>query len=211
MQFVLKSLVVFCLLIGNGCADKKKEKPPAKPLPEMCMGKPDAPIVVIDYSSLTCHHCAQFHTNILPDIEKKFIEPGLVRIIFRDYPGDQVSLKAHQVAWCKGELKYLDFIKLLYANQEKWLQAPDPEAALKSIALQHGITPEQFEACIKNQELMDQILQVRLEGKKKYKITATPTMIINAKIYPEALSLEKFEEAIEPLLPEEKEEKKKKS
>src|ERR1700722_11236852 len=152
----------------------KKEKSISKSLPEMSMGDSKAPVTIIDYSSLTCAHCAKFHTNVLPKIEKDYIKPGYVRMIFRDYPGDQVSIKAHQVAWWRGEIKYLDFLKLLYETQEKWLSATDPVAALKSIALQHGITPKQFDTCLKNQELLDQIIQVRLEGQKKYNIKATP-------------------------------------
>jgi len=177
-----------------------KVKLMSKPLPEMGMGNPKAPITIINYSSLTCGHCAQFHTDVLPKIEEKYIKPGLVRIIFRDYPGDQVSINAHRLAWCKGEIKYLDFVKLLYSTQEKWLSASDPLASLKSIALQNGISAKQFEACLKDQELLDKIIQLRLEGQKKYNITATPTIIINAKIYPRALSFDEFEDIIKPLL-----------
>lgn len=177
-----------------------KAKLISKPLPEMGMGNPKAPVTIINYSSLTCGHCAQFHTAVLPKIEEKYIKPGLVRIIFRDYPGDQISINAHRLAWCKGEMKYLDFVKLLYSTQEKWLSASDPIAALKSIALQNGITAKQFEASLKDQELLDKIIRLRLEGQKKYNITATPTIIINAKIYPRALSFDEFEDIIKPLL-----------
>lgn len=171
-----------------------------KALPEISMGSKDAPVVMINYSSLSCGHCAHFHTDILPQIEEKYIKPGYLRIVFRDYPGDQVSLRAHQLAWCKGEIKYLDFMKILYSNQEKWLLADDPVVALKAIALQNGIPPKQFETCLKNQELLDQIIALRLEGQKKYNITATPTIIINAKIYQKALTLEEIADIMKPLL-----------
>lgn len=220
MQFILRGLILLSIIIAKGHADEakpvakplsaitkenskisvKEAKLPVKPLAEMSMGRTNAPVVMLNYSSLTCGHCAQFHTIVLPQIEEKYIKPGYVRIIFRDYPGDQISLKAHQLAWCKGEIKYLDFVKLLYTTQEKWLLASDPVAALKSIALQNGITAKQFEACLKNQELMDKIIQVRLEGQKKYNITATPTLVINAKIYPHALNFEEFEKIVRPLL-----------
>ena len=185
---------------GTSKVSTDKAKPPLKPLSEMSMGSSSAPVVMLNYSSLTCSHCAHFHTVVLPKIEEKYIKPGYVRIVFRDYPGDQLSLKAHQLAWCKGEIKYLDFVKLLYTTQEKWLSAADPVAALKLIALQNGITAKQFDACLKNQELMDKIIQVRLEGQKKYNIKATPTIVINAKIYPRALTFEEFEKIVRPLL-----------
>lgn len=176
------------------------KKSVTKPLPEVSLGKKEAPVVMINYSSLSCGHCAHFHTDTLPEIMKKYIEPGHLRIVFRDYPGDQVSLKAHQLAWCKGEMKYLDLLKILYAAQDKWLFADDPVAALKVLALQNGITPQQFEACLKNQELLDQIIALRLEGQKKYNIKATPTIVINAKIYQQALTPEEFDKIMKPLL-----------
>ncbi|MBY0292909.1 MAG: DsbA family protein [Alphaproteobacteria bacterium] len=198
MKFILKCLFLFFVMMGNGQGDKAVAAP--KSLPEMCLGRSTAPVVVINYSSLTCTHCAQFHVAVLPQIQKNYIDPGYVRIIFRDYPGDQISLQAHQLAWCRGEIKYLDFVRLLYSTQEKWLTAPDPVAALKAIALQNGITTQQFEACVKDQELLEKIVNVRLEGQKKYNITATPTIIINSKIYPRTLTFQEFEEIVRPLL-----------
>lgn len=179
---------------------KVAKKAPSKPLPEISVGNKNAPVVMINYSSLTCGHCARFYTDTLPEIKEKYIDPGYLRIIFRDYPGDQVSLKAHQVAWCKGEMKYLDLMKILYAAQDKWISADDPVAALKAVALQNGITPQQFDACLKNQELLDQIIAQRLEGRSKYNIKATPTIIINAKIYQEALNPDELDNIMKPLL-----------
>lgn len=187
----------------------EKKKGVDKPLPEISVGSKDAPVIMINYSSLSCGHCAHFNADILPQVQEKYIKPGYLRIIFRDYPGDQVSLRAHQLAWCKGEIKYLDFMKILYANQEKWLLADDPVVALKALALKNGIEPEQFEACLKNQELLDQIIALRLDGQKKYNITATPTIIINAKIYQKALSLQELDDIMKPLITSVKEKGKK--
>jgi len=206
MHFIIRTVIFLSLMITIGQADK--EKVTSKPLPEISIGKSTAPVLIIDYSSLTCHHCAHFYLDVLPEIQKKYIDPGYVRIVFRDFPGDKVSLQAHQLAWCKGEIKYLDFVKLLYSSQEKWLSASDPIAALKSIVTQHGISAEQFETAIKNQELLDKIIEARLEGQKKYKIDATPTLIVNAKIHKKALSMQEIDDILKPILEKEKETKK---
>jgi len=205
MNLFIRILIFLTLIAVDVRADGKKaeeKKPAPKPLPEVCMGEPKAPVLIIDYSSLTCSHCAGFYLNVIPKIEEKYIKPGTVRIVFRDFPGDQVSLKAHQLAWSKGEIKYLDFMKLLYSTQEKWLSAKDPVAELKKIVMKKGISAEEFEACLKNQEVMDKIIQCRLEGQKKYKIKATPTLIINGKIYQRALTFDELEDILSP--PDEK-------
>jgi protein-disulfide isomerase len=199
MRCVVTSLILSILFWGEAYADKTKAAP-KNPLPEISMGSTKAPVVVINYSSFTCTHCANFHTDVLPEIDKEYIKPGKVRIIFRDYPGDQLSVQAHQLAWCRGELKYLNFSKAFYSSQDKWLTEKDPIKALKKLSLKNGLTEEQIEACLKNQELLDKILQVRIDGQKKYKITATPTIIINAKIYPRTLTFKEFQEAVDPLL-----------
>jgi len=113
MRYIVTSLILSILFLGEGYADKAKK--PLKPLPEISMGSAKAPVTVINYSSLTCGHCANFHTVVLPEIDKSYIKPGKVRIIFRDYPGDQLSVKAHRVAWSKGEIKYLTFSKAFYS------------------------------------------------------------------------------------------------
>lgn len=196
------------MIVTGVCAKEEKEKKKSTPLPEISFGEVGAPVLIIDYSSLTCHHCADFYLNVLPKIKAKYINPGYVRLIFRDFPGDQVSLVAHQIAWCKGEMKYLDFVKLIYSTQEQWLSAKDPIAALKSIVVKHGISAEQFEKALKNQDLLDKIIQARLEGQKKYKVTAIPTIVINARTYQRALTMEEIDDILKPLLKHAKKDKK---
>jgi len=194
-----------CLIFGVGPGLAEKDKKVTTSLPEISMGKPDAPVLIIEYSSLTCTHCAEFHKTVMPIIKKKYIQPGYVRLVLRDFPGDRIALTAHQTAWCKGKEKYLGFVKLFYDTQDKWLLAKDPVKALQDVALENGITKQQFEDCVKSSALMDKIIQSRLKGQKKYKITATPTLVIDAtskepKVFQEALTLKEIEDVLQPLL-----------
>lgn len=210
MHRILKCLFVLSLLVTSGHAEKetKKKEVKAVALPVMAMGSKKAPVIVINYSSLTCTHCAEFHKDTLPKIEEKYIKPGLVRMVFRDYPGDQLSLMAHQLAWCKGQMKYFSLMDVIFSTQEEWLTAPDPKVALKAILVKHGISGDQFDACLKNQGLLDDIINERLQGQTKYKIEATPTLIVNGKIYPEALPFDQFAKAVDPFLGKDKEKNK---
>ena len=169
-------------------------------LPEISIGVDSAPITMIQYSAFSCSHCADFHNEVIPQIEENYVKPGLVKIIFRDYPVDNPSLRAAQVAWCGGPLRYLDMVKLLFSSQHRWLFAEDPLSELKEIAISKGIDEEQFEACIHDGSLMDKIIQIRKDGHENYQITATPTLVINGKIIPYAMTFEQFEEAVKPFL-----------
>ncbi len=199
--FVRNFIMCLCVVLTPAYAGKDKgPKKPVKPLPEMCLGSKDAPVTVIEYSSLTCSHCAEFANDVFPKIEKNYIDRGKIRFVFRDFPGDKVSLIAHQYAWSRGGMKYFDLIKLFYSTQEQWLEAQDPVKALKAIAMKGGITLEQCEACLKNTELLDKILQLRIDAQKKYNIKATPTFVINTKIYDHALTYKEFQGIVDPLL-----------
>lgn len=218
MRFMLKALILLCLVISKGSAEAPspsvksttettknsatEPKPAVTLLPEISLGDKKAPVVVIDYSSLTCTHCADFFLTVLPQIKTKYIDPGKVRIVFRGFPGDALSLQAEQLAWCRGTMKYMAIVKMLYENQEKWLTAANPELELKSLIAQNGISTQQIDSCLKDQELTDQILQIRQDA-QEYNIKATPTFVFNGiTIHSGFLSLEEFASFIAPFLPE---------
>ena len=87
---------------------------------EVSLGKPTAPLTIIMYYSLTCPHCHDFHKHQLPKIEKDFIDKGLVRFIFRDFPTDSFAIKAAKIAWCHGTKQYLSFAQKLLETQNRW-------------------------------------------------------------------------------------------
>lgn len=192
---ILQALIV-CFLLQNVTLQAEKQLPP---LPEYTLGKENAPILMIEYSSLSCSHCADFHTTVLPQIQKKYVETGQVKIEFRDFPSDRPSLQAHLLAYCAGD-KYHELINYLFQNQDTWLLAKNPTAALKKIAIKKGINAKQFDSCMQNNTLIHQLISLRQQGENIYKIKATPTLIINGKIYPHALKFNELEKILEPLL-----------
>jgi len=171
-----------------------------KPLPEITLGKESAPVTMIEYTSMTCPHCADFHLNVLPEIQKKYVDKGEVKIIHRDYPGDGLSLKATQLAFCGGPQLHQKMVTTFFQTQDRWMSAKDPEAELKKIACENGLTKQQATSCLQNTELMDQIIHTRQEGQKKYNIAFTPTLIINGKVIPQGLTFEEFQGKVDPLL-----------
>jgi protein-disulfide isomerase len=167
---------------------------------DFVLGMDTAPITVIEYASLTCPHCAQFHQNALPTIKKDFIETGKIRYVYRDFPLDQLALSGSMIALCSGRDRYFAFIDTLFAQQSNWARDPKPFAALSRIARLGGLTQAKFDACIKDKGVADAILKKRLDGDKIFGINSTPTIIINGKRFSGGLSIEQFQAVIAPLL-----------
>ena len=95
-------------------------------LPDNVLGKPDAPFTIVEYSSMTCPHCAAFHKDVLPKLKEKYIDTGKAKYIVREFPLDNVAAAAFMLGRCVDQAKYFDFIDLLYANQEEWAFKQNP-------------------------------------------------------------------------------------
>ena len=174
-------------------------------LAERVLGAADAPVTIIEYSSLTCPHCARFHTDTLPRLKREYIDTGKVKIIYRDFPFDGIGLRASMLARCVPEERYFDFLEVLYKNQQRWSRARDPLAVLTTFGTLVGMNADDVQACLDNEELQNSILTRQLEGQERYNIRSTPTFIMNndADRVLGAEDFSVFQRKIENLLPEE--------
>jgi protein-disulfide isomerase len=153
------------------------------PLPENVLGKTTAPNTIIEYASMTCGHCASFHKDIFPDLQKKYIDTGKARLLFREFPLDRMAFAASMLARCAGPEKYFPFIKVLFDKQEVWAFGEgDPVERLFAMAKQAGFTRESFETCLKDQKLLEGITAVRKRASEKFGVKSTPTLFINGKM-----------------------------
>jgi len=167
---------------------------------EMAMGAADAPVTIIEYSSMTCPHCAAFHGETLPLIKANYIDAGKVRLVFRDFPFDRQALLAAALARCAGAARFFGFVDVLFRTQKSWARAANPEEALGRIARLGGLKEDEITACLADQALLDSIMQSRLQGSQEFEIKSTPTFIINGERVVGAQPYERFEEIIERLL-----------
>lgn len=169
-------------------------------LAEMTLGDPKAPITIIEYSSLTCPHCASFHKNTFPRIKERYIDTGKARLIYRDFPFDRTALFASALARCAGADRFFRFIDALFGAQASWSRAADPVAALVRIGRLGGLERAEIDACLGDKTLLDGILAMRVDGAKNFEVSSTPTFIINGEKLVGALPFERFEEIFERLL-----------
>ena len=161
------------------------------------LGDPNAPVTIVEYSSLTCPHCASFHRDTLPQLKKEYSDNGKAKLVYRDFPFDRLGATAAMLARCVAEPRFFKFVDALFAQQESWSRAQDPFTALAAIGKLGGIGQEQFNTCMQDEAQLDKILQRRLEGEQKFAIQATPSFLINGEKVEGAQSFESFKDVIE--------------
>jgi protein-disulfide isomerase len=183
---------------ASGTVDMAKLLEPGA-LPDMVMGKADAPVTIVEYASMTCPHCAHFHETTLPSLKTKYIDTGKARLILREFPFDPRAEGGFMLARCSNE-NYFPMVDVLFKQQQTWATAENASAALLQIAKLAGFTQERFEACLTDQKLLDQIRAVRERGTKDFGVDSTPTFFINGKQYKGALSIEEMSAIIDGML-----------
>ena len=191
MKKVLIVLILFFSFISNISAETKR----------IISGNIDAKITIIAYESLTCSHCANFHKDVYPQLKKEYIDTGLAKIEFRHYPLDIAALNASKIAQCKSD-QGLKILESLYSNQQVWVKGKTIEEInhnLKKFIQKEGFELN-FEKCLNNKEIEDFILNDRIEGVKKFKVNATPTIIINGEKFEESLNYKNLKKSLQKLI-----------
>lgn len=169
---------------------------------ERSLGDPDAPVTIIEYASMTCQHCSNFHKNTFNQVKQAYIDTGKVYWIFREYPLDRLALRASQVARCITPSMYFNFVEVLFTSQDRWTRDDDPMQALAKTARLAGLGQDTFDACIENRDLEAHILQNMHTGQSQWKVKSTPTFVFNygADTLSGAQSFEAMQQVIEGLL-----------
>ena len=163
---------------------------------DIVLGDPNAPVTVIEYSSLTCPYCADFHKETLPQIKKEFIDTGRVKWIYRDFQLDARAQMAAMVAHCAAEERFYPFLDVLFQQQQVWARAAEPRNVLVQIAKFGGISEPQLNTCWQDTALYDRIMQSYNRGITEYQIQSTPSFIVNGEKITGAKSFETFAKAI---------------
>jgi protein-disulfide isomerase len=170
------------------------------PLEDIALGDEKAPVTIIEYASMTCPHCAHFSENTFPELKKRYIDSGKVRLIFREFPLDPLATAASMLARCGGKDKYFPMIETLFHQQREWVvQRPLP--ALLAIAKQAGFTEQSFEKCLNDRKLQSDIEATRETAAKKLGVNSTPTFFINGRVQRGGFEPAEMDKLIEPHLP----------
>ena len=171
-------------------------------LPEIVIGKPDAPVTIVEYASMTCPHCATFHNTVLPQLKAKYIDTGKARIVFREFPLDERATAASMLARCVPADAQATLIGDLFKLQEQWafVRGNLVVAKLFDVAKQAGFTQASFDKCLTDQKLLEQVEAVRKRGADKFGVSSTPTFFINGRRLSGGGSMADFDKALAPLV-----------
>jgi protein-disulfide isomerase len=165
------------------------------------LGKPDAPITIIEYASLSCPHCAEFAKNVLPKLKEKWIDTGKAKLVMRDFPHNEPALLAETVARCVPPERYFPLVEMLFETQDKWAFAQDTRSSLERIVRVAGISKKDFDACLINKQAETEVLQSRLSASQLLGVNTIPTFFINGKKLEGTPTEQAFEQALSGVAP----------
>ena len=173
----------------------------ADEIKRILVGNKSAKISIIAFESLTCSHCANFHKDVYPLLKKEYLDTGLAKIEFRHFPLDIAALNASKIAQCNNDGKS-NLLHILYSNQAKWVKGNTIEEIndhLKKLLKDKSINID-FKKCINDKSIEDFVLNDRIDGVKKFKVNATPTIIINNEKFEKSLNYKNLKKTLEKLI-----------
>ncbi len=202
-------------VLVNQAMAAENEVSPQKDIPldyafpqDHVLGENTAPVVLYEYSSFGCFHCADFHLEVLPQIKQEYIDKGLVKLVFVPLPLDKNSMDAALLSECVEQDKYFEFINVLFKKQRDWQMAFNPQKVLTQYAALSGVGNEKASACLKDDKTAARILKDRQSGLSDLGISGTPSFVVSSakanKLIPGLVSLEAFKSEIDAHLPESK-------
>ena len=176
----------------------------AEDIKRIVVGNKDAKITIIAFESLTCSHCANFHKDVYPKLKKDYLDTGLAKIEFRHFPLDIAAFNASKISQCRNDGDS-EIIQYLFENQNNWMGGSTTIDKVNSNLLKYTKENMKFfninmENCLKDKNIEDFVLNDRIDGVKKYKINATPTIIINDKKFEKSLNYKNLKKALEKLI-----------
>ena len=168
---------------------------------DVVMGDDAAPLTVIEYASMTCSHCADFHNNVFPKLKKNYIDTGKINFVLRDMPWDPLALAVSKITRCAPDGQFYKFTSAFFETQKTWVQSDDPIEALKKTARLGGMDGARVEECLSDAAVHTRVTQSREMGLETLGVKSTPTFFIgDDEVVPGNVGYEKMANFLDKVL-----------
>jgi protein-disulfide isomerase len=168
-------------------------------LPEIVIGKADAPVTIVEYASLTCPHCRKFHKEVYPDLKREYLDTGKVRLIWREFPIGKTSGMATITMRCAKPNKQVELINKFFDQQDSWVSQEVRLDPIFAVAKQVGMSRAEFDACRQNQSIIEALKAIKERG-RKLGIIGTPNFFVQEKRIKGTLTMADIHAMVDPLL-----------
>lgn len=172
---------------------------PAGTLPEIALGRADAPVVLIKYASMTCPYCRQFQIEAFPEIKRQYIDTGKMRFILREFPIGFQSGLATIALRCVGEAQHLRAYDILMRRQNAWVSQEVRAEPIVKVLSEVGLTAAKLESCRQDKAMVAALDAVKQRG-RTLGIVGTPNFFINGRLVKSTLTLGDVRKIVDPLL-----------
>lgn len=205
-QRIAAAILITALPLGPAIAQTEETIDPAEfatagPLGDKALGDPDAPVMVVEYASLTCNHCGTFHNETFDALKDKYIDTGKVYFVLREFPLDPLALAAAMIARCGPEDAYFEIIDTMFTEQANWAWVDEPGPALFALVEPFGLDDAAVATCLNDQALLEGIASTAQRG-HGYGVAGTPAFFFNGLLRAGPMTIQRLDEILEPLLAE---------
>jgi protein-disulfide isomerase len=170
------------------------------PLPEMALGRADAPVTIVQYASMTCPYCRKFHVEAFPILKRDYIDTGKVRFVLRaEFPIGKQSGLATVALRCAPADKYYALYEKLMLQQASWVRQEVRADTILKVAAQVGMTRAQFDSCRENRGMISALNGIKERG-RTLGIIGTPNFFIQGKLVKSVIGIKEIREMVDPLL-----------
>jgi protein-disulfide isomerase len=186
---------------GGGATEVDPSLPPVES-EGYVIGSPDAPVEVIEFADFECPACAQFAIMTGPDVKRRLVDSGIVRVRFVDFPlpGHNNSWNASRAAACADEQgQFWAMHDAIYLNQDRWASGAtrNPDRVLKEAARQlPGLNTGAFDECVDSRRTQAKV-QAHHAIAGQNRVNQTPTFIIGGQMVPGAIGYDQFRRAVD--------------
>ena len=194
-------ITIFVLFFTTGISSNENSELIIKDN-DFFIGDEDAPVTIIEYASMSCSHCADFHNDTLDELKKEYIDTGKVKFVFRDFPFNYPALAGSMMMRCvPNDVRY-DYMNALYKLQKNWVVRDNikTKSELYKIMQSGGMLQDEFDACLSDQNMENDILEGVMNAQREFNIRSTPTFIINGIIYSGNKNIKEFRQIIDKIL-----------